>query len=387
MTMVRNDAAHGCVTVCRDDDVCAQFPWIWLRDNCPAGFHPDTGERSFDLLTVPEDCQPQEVALTDGLLVIVWQGENHVSRFDLGWLFDHRPGMPMADPADLPFLAWRGDTGAAGFPRASARDVLHSDAALLDWMQATRRTGISIVEGLDDAEDAGMAIAGRIGFLRQTNFGTTFAVQSKPNPNNLAYTSDALPLHTDLPNQELVPGFQFLHCLANKANGGESTFADGIAIARDLRRDDPGAFDLLTRTAIPFRFHDGQSDIRWRRPVIECDSAGQVTRICHNAHIAGVFDMAADVIPLYYRAYRKLMAKTRDPAYIVNLKLRGGEMVVFDNRRALHGRAAFDPATGFRHLHGCYVDRGEFDSRIRVLARDQPGPNGPACVTEKTFAR
>ncbi|WP_255006450.1 TauD/TfdA family dioxygenase [Roseovarius sp. M141] len=44
-------------------------------------------------------------------------------------------------------------------------------------------------------------------------------------------------------------------------------------------------------------------------------------------------------------------------------------MVVFDNRRVLHGRDSFDPATGFRHLHGCYVDRGEFSSRLRMLAR------------------
>lgn len=44
-------------------------------------------------------------------------------------------------------------------------------------------------------------------------------------------------------------------------------------------------------------------------------------------------------------------------------------MVVFDNRRIMHGRDAFDPETGFRHLHGCYVDRGEFESRLRVLKR------------------
>lgn len=63
------------------------------------------------------------------------------------------------------------------------------------------------------------------------------------------------------------------------------------------------------------------------------------------------------------------MAMTRDPAYGIALKLAGGEMVVFDNRRVLHGREAFDPSTGFRHLHGCYVDRGEWDSRLRVLDR------------------
>ncbi|WP_312881095.1 TauD/TfdA family dioxygenase [Rhizobium leguminosarum] len=45
-----------------------------------------------------------------------------------------------------------------------------------------------------------------------------------------------------------------------------------------------------------------------------------------------------------------------------------GEMVIFDNRRVLHGRTAFDPMTGHRLLKGFYVDRGEFDSRIRMLA-------------------
>ena len=63
------------------------------------------------------------------------------------------------------------------------------------------------------------------------------------------------------------------------------------------------------------------------------------------------------------------MALTRHPDYAVALRLAAGEMVVFDNRRVLHGRQAFDPSTGRRHLRGAYVDRGEWDSRIRVLSR------------------
>jgi len=43
--------------------------------------------------------------------------------------------------------------------------------------------------------------------------------------------------------------------------------------------------------------------------------------------------------------------------------------VVFDNRRVLHGRTEFEP-NGHRHLRGCYVDRTEFQSRLRVLARE-----------------
>lgn len=105
----------------------------------------------------------------------------------------------------------------------------------------------------DDVE-AGIDVARRIGFLRETNFGTTFEVISKPNPNNLAYTSHALPLHTDLANQELPPGFQFLHCLANEAEGGGSTFVT----ASRLRTISPGSIrrpsGSLPRRRCPFAF-------------------------------------------------------------------------------------------------------------------------------------
>ena len=82
-------------------------------------------------------------------------------------------------------------------------------------------------------------------------------------------------------------------------------------------------------------------------------------------------DMPAEVMPAYYRAYRTFMAMTRDPAYQLTFKLKAGEMIVFDNRRVLHGREAFDPASGFRHLHGCYVDRGEFNSRLRLAVSNR----------------
>jgi gamma-butyrobetaine dioxygenase len=39
------------------------------------------------------------------------------------------------------------------------------------------------------------------------------------------------------------------------------------------------------------------------------------------------------------------------------------------NDRALHGRTAFDPNLGKRHLQGCYIDRDGIESRRRVLKR------------------
>ena len=273
------------------DGTYADFPYIWLRDNDPAAFHPQTKERVGDLTSFPLDILVDKIEANDKVLTIWWAGDDTVSTFDIEWLRTHSPGQRAADPADTGYTFWRQELGAKGVPHAVADDVLTSDVALKNWLVSTQMFGISIIEGLANSSQAGMDVAQRIGFLRETNFGRTFEVQSKPNPNNLAYTSVALPLHTDLTNQELPPGFQFLHCLANEAEGGGSLFCDGYAIADDLRRSDPEAFDLLSTISIPFRFHDDTTDIRSRKKVINLDEGGQVIEICFNAHIADVLDL------------------------------------------------------------------------------------------------
>lgn len=349
------------------DGTSGEFPYIWLRDADPSGFHPQTGERVFELTSVALDIAPNAVEITKSALVITWPGVAEPSLFDLNWIKAHRPGQRRADAADIARNAWRAELGGAGVPRHDAAGILASDAALANWMVDTKRFGLSIVTGLADTTDAGMDVARRVGHLRETNFGLTFEVVSKPDPNNLAYTSVALPLHTDLTNQELPPGYQFLHCLANEADGGGSIFCDGAAVAEDLRNRDPEAFEVLSTVTVPFRFHDATTDIRSRKAVITLDSDGNVSEVCFNAHIADVVDLEPALIRPFYRAYRLFMEMTRSPEYGIALKLAGGEMVVFDNRRVLHGREAFDPSTGYRHLHGCYVDWGELDSRLRVI--------------------
>ncbi len=318
MTSATIDPA-GVVRLHRVDHEAVAFPFLWLRDNCPSGFHPSTEERTFDLLSVPDDIAPGSAEIVDDALVLDWNGSGHVSRYPLSWLWAHQPGRPMADAADVSPASWRGGTAPFDMPRGKADDLLTSDAALLDWLVAGKRTGIALVDGIADDPGAGMDIARRVGFLRETNFGTTFDVVSKPDPNNLAYTANALPLHTDLPNQEMPPGFQFLHCLANEAQGGGSVFCDGFAIAEDLRSEDPPSFETLAGTEIPLRFHDRDYDIRSHEPVIGVRRDGRLEQIRFNAHIAGVFDMPAEHQAGYYRAYRRFMAATRNTDYHLTL--------------------------------------------------------------------
>ena len=228
----------------------AMYPYVFLRDNCPSGFHSQTHERTFDLLSVPAQLRPSAMALDGEGVHIVWdEPGGHRSSFSPQWLGRHRPGQRRADPADVPAALW-GHEFAHALPRYSVGD-LGDPKRFKDWLITTKRLGLSLVTGLDDDEDAAIAIGQQIGFLRQTNFGETFRVETIPQPNNLAYTAQALPLHTDLPNQELPPGFQFLHCVRNGAQGGESLFADAFQIAETIRTSDPEAFALLTTVPIP----------------------------------------------------------------------------------------------------------------------------------------
>ena len=369
MTELFQDDEMDMIHIKWSDNSDNSYPFLWLRENDPAGFHKDTNERMTDLTSIPLDISLTKAFIKDDVLILNWSDSENSTRYNLDWLYHHKPGKRASDPAAIKKRCWRGGMGRDKLPTAKAKDLLQDDDALATWLENTQSFGLSLVSGLEARHDAGMEVAKRIGFLRETNFGTTFQVQSKPNPNNLAYTSVALPPHTDLPNQELPPGFQFLHCLANEAEGGGSTFADGLAIATDLRANDIEAFNMLSSVSIPFRFYDENTDIRSRKHVITLNLDGEISEICFNAHIADFLDIDPKLMKSYYRAYSKFMKMTRSNAYLTSLRLAAGEMVVFDNRRILHGRDAFNPETGFRHLHGCYVDRGEFESRLRVLKR------------------
>lgn len=347
--------------------VTSHFHYLWLRDNCPTTLHPDTQERVFDLLSVPADIRPVELTIEKDRLVVVWSEQQHRSEFIGEWLYEHAysgdlipENRPTAKSWDFTFL----DT----IYSADFDDLMQDDMALFQWMKQLDQDGLSLVKKMPSTSTALDDVSSRIEYQRQTNFGVTFEVQSEPKPINLAYTSLALPLHTDLSNFETPPGYQFLHCLANDCEGGESIFADGLRVLEDMRTEMPTHFDLLANHAVPFRFHDDKHDIRHHHPVINLDHSGNIVELKYNAHLAGVFDLPEAIMHDYYIAYRDLMARLRSDKYRINFRSSEGTMTVFDNRRVLHGREAF-AATGKRHLRGCYIDRTEFQSRLRTLGK------------------
>ena len=357
------------LTITWDDQSVAEFPFIWLRDNDPGDLHPATRERVFDLTSVELDITPTTHELNGESLFIDWPDKDRLSTYGVDWLYRHRPGHLRNDPAVVGQVLWDAQL-EADIPRCSMPACLDNPAALRQALLMLKRYGIVIFFDLDDAPDASHRLAELVGFERQTNFGVMFEVISKPEPNNLAYTSIALPLHTDLPNQELIPGYQFLHAYRNSVTGGESVFADGFRICSDLQQEAPADFELFRSVPVPFRFHDDNNDIRCRRPLISQHADGGFDYFVFNAHIADLPDLESELLYDFYRAYKALMHRIREPQYALRYRLQPGEMAAFDNSRVLHGRGAFDPNSGERHYCGYYLERNEVDSRIRVLSRN-----------------
>ena len=318
---------------------------------------------------MPSDLDAASVAITDaGELRIQWQPEVHVSVYEADWLRAHRLGEAGGSQSRPAPITWDASLATA-MPSVNYDAIVKNDRNMLKWLHFLRDTGIAVMRGTPRAPLSVLSFARLIGPVRATNFGEHFDVVSMPEPNSNAYTALGLPCHTDLPNWERPPGYQFLHCLENGADGGASVLVDGFRAAETLRRRDPAAFRLLSRHPIDFRFQDDESDIRFRAPTIGLDEAGAVAEVRFNFAVMDAIDAPSKQMGTLCRALRTFAALVRDPALECRYRLRPGELLVFDNRRVLHGRAAFDPSTGRRHLQGCYVDRDQLLSRIRVLER------------------
>jgi gamma-butyrobetaine dioxygenase len=350
----------------------SRFHYFWLRDNChcAACLHPTTWERTIDSFALDPAIAPQGAGVEDGgeTLRLTWP-DGHVTRLDAGWLAarDYDGAMPRT--LKRPIKTWDADILRADMPEHAWQAVMDGDDAVHSMLVDLRERGLAIVRNVPAQEGEVERVARRIAFLRETNFGVGFQVENKPDPNNVAYTALELKAHTDLPNREMPPGIQFLHCHRADAPGGESLLVDGFHAAKRLREEAADAFDILTRIALPFRFVDADWDIRWRAPTIQLDDAGDLQEVRYHDALTAALDAPFDEMPALYDALRRFTDILRRPAMELRLKLAPGDMIAFHNRRILHGRAAFDPNAGLRKLEGCYVDCDDAWARLRVLER------------------
>ena len=338
---------------------------LWLRERCacPECRDPGTGQRLLDSWSLPVDIAIRTIA-ADGDRLTVTFSDSHVGSFSLS---DLRRALdrPVDERDDIQL--W--DASLTAFPEADWRRAGRDDAALYDMLEQLRRFGFVLVRNVPAETDAVGEVVERIGPMRRTNWGGIADVKAIASAYDLTMTSRGLEQHTDNPYREPVPGYIFLHCLVNDADGGDSTITDGFRVAQELQRSAPEEFDALTRVRPSFTYVDDDTILENAGPLIELDARGRVRqlRLSNRTETAPAEDPA--LLDLYYRARQRLARLVNDPRFQLQFKLGPGDLMIMDNYRLLHGRTGYALGTGHRHMRQCYMDRDSVGSRRKVLAR------------------
>ncbi|SDL50139.1 gamma-butyrobetaine dioxygenase [Modicisalibacter muralis] len=361
------------------DGRVSRYHGVWLRENAgdASTVNPDTRERILDLSRLAAWPTISAARLDDqGALCVTFAPEDRTLRFHPGWLrANDYSNTAQPDAPLVPVTTWTGETLPeptsldAGAWMRQAEDDPAVEALLERALEAVLGHGLVRLRNLPTEPGTLARIAERIGPLRATNFGTLFDVKAKPNPDSNAYTSIALPPHVDLPTREYQPGLQLLHCLENSVEGGQAVMMDGFAIAETLRERHPDAFATLTRVKWCYANTARTTDYVWFDPMIKLDDQGRLLEVRVADFLRGPLMAPFDDIEPAYAALMQLQRLLREPQFAMRFTYRPGDLVIFDNRRLLHARDAFEGNSGHRWLQGCYLERDEIRSRLRMLWR------------------
>jgi alpha-ketoglutarate-dependent taurine dioxygenase len=376
----------------------AAFESVFLRDSCtcPACVDSSTRQKTFQTCDIPVDIEgsyspPPRNGSTE-TIVINWKNdiqgfaENHQTTLPLEFLRlsiagDHRPHISHFKPTNRIF--WEKDTMTRDNVFIDYADYQSSDSTLHRALKMLESHGLVFLKNVPDTTSTDSAasltaIMSRIGTVRSTFYGSTWDVKSVPHAKNVAYTHQFLGLHMDLCYLDLTPQFQFLHSMRARAPGGESIFADSFFAADRMRREDPPLFEALATFPVTFHYDNaGEAYRQVRRTVELTEPADLATSPIQLVNWSPPFQgpLAQDVglwdggarLRRFHAAVRRFNELVSDEASLFELRMKEGECVMFDNRRVLHARRAFDVGKGERWLKGGYVDRDVFASRLAGL--------------------
>lgn len=344
---------------------------LWLRERCRSESSVDqrTGQRFYNPSDLDPDLSITAIRQAAPDLFVVTFSDQVVSRFHAAELIAEAGLKPGAD--GLPELtAW--DATLNPLPEANWQ-AQPDEALKRDIVAKFLRYGFVILHNVPTVDQGLFQVAETFGFVRDTNFGRHFNVRSIPNANDLAYSSLSLDPHTDNPYREPAPGIQLLHCLTNQTSGGLSTLVDGYACVEALRAKDPAAYALLTKVQSRFRFQDVDAEhVAWA-PHVKLDENGVFQAVHFSPRLDFSPLLPADQLQAFYGARRQLDRLLKAADFEIRFRLDDGDLVMFDNRRLLHGRTSFDTQEGIRHLQGCYIDSDGPRSLYRVLTRGETG--------------
>lgn len=363
----------------------SSYSYLWLRDNCQCDqcIHPTNRQKLHSSADVPVDIRPSGFKVQGDHLLVEWdrplrhqqQDKVHISQYPLHWLRRYASGE--ASNAyrfnDITPQTW--DRDEYKLKWVSYDDYMNTDAGLHEIVQRLYNSGLAFLENVPCKDESATAVAERIGPVYETFYGRDFDVKNVARSRNIAYTSLYLGFHMDLMYLDCPPGIQLLHSLKNSVTGGASIFVDSFKAVDTLKQKFPDAYKILTEQPVTFHYVNDGHHMYFRRPTIvpgDTDNGPAWDRHVNYApQFQGPLDNLTDQEAVkFYDAFQKFADLIEDEKLRFQLTMQPGQLVLFANRRVLHGRTAFDPKSGDRHLKGTYLHLDSLKDKFRVLCEE-----------------
>jgi len=261
------------------------------------------------------------------------------------------------------------DSSLKDFNNFEFKDNFFEEKEMYEALVTFYQYGFVVFKKVPIKDNFIVNFANSIGSIRRTNFGEFFDVKSKPNPNDLAYTSLSLAPHTDNPYRNPVPCIQMLHCIENKVSGGLSTLVDGFTVTQKLKKDFPDFYKILSEIKVRFQFIDQSVVLEDWAEMIQLDEKGDFKQVRFSPRLDFVPLIDKEKLELYYSAREKVSEMYNSDKYRIEFKLSPGDLLMMDNHRLLHGRTSYDTNEGNRFLQGCYIDYDSTEGKFKHLKR------------------
>ena len=374
------------------------FDPIFLRDccSCQLCVDPSTRQKLFETAEIPLDIEVEDFRIVEKEHILIsWR--NDISRYN-----NHYTILPMAFLASQkdkrtrvevirnhvnPVL-WDRQQMESENLTINCRDYLESDPILHKALSHLKLYGMFYLSDVPSNPKMIGLIANRIGPLRNTFYGPTWDVRSVPSAKNVAYTSGNLGFHMDLLYMHDPPGLQILHCMKASAQGGESLFTDAFRGADLMQKHHAKVSKLFGYVPVTYRYKNDGQYYQQVRPTYEMTTVGKIGQ--HESlgmramnwsppfqapfeNVIGSEEVVRNDTSrfrMYLLGAKLFKSIIEADNAVFQTKMAEGTCVVFNNRRILHARTAFN-GEGERWLRGAYVDTDSFLSLMRVLNEER----------------
>jgi trimethyllysine dioxygenase len=365
-------ADHGSITILKfeqgkeltiafSDGVEASFGYFWLRDHSTdvQSFDFRSSQRETFTAGLDSDVHPNHVKLGNAgeSLIVTWPDV----------------GDSVYDAAFLHQVCSAEHDSLQSYQRSWDAATISNAANTFTWQlaphQKTAMLGSLVTDGFVRIADCPVdsssvkQIADMFGYPRATIYGDIWSFDANEEMSDTAYTTKALRPHTDGTYSYDAPGLQLLLCLDYQAQGGQSVLVDGFNIYQRMKKDVPDDARTLAEISVPGQYVGDGVHLVASRPVFACSAQGLLRQVSFNNYDRAPFMLDSSTMARFYRALRSFERYANDPAMQWRHTLLPGEMIIFDNWRLLHGRKSF---TGQRGMTGCYINREDFESCIRL---------------------